>query len=457
MATYNLGAGTAGWLGKGSEWAEKRIVQPTVKRQPARFRGPLSSDEYNTFQDAVVHDIFSLSTATNANANRIDRALRQLTLENSYLRRQVESFSAKFDYRDKVLSLYNPHQIDRYIDLKDSSYVHLDSTIDSNKRANYKSQYGEFALPATAIENKFFSFSLRSGGIVVPPDLLVATSSIFDKLLGQGAIDYEYGGTLVEGNTRNAFNGMNESAYIRTVSFPLESSVEEVEVQIDAVVPATITAQANLLEIAPYPQGSVDVTQIATASDLGASFKALDSFVVRNNAQVHRYHFAPATVEQVRIRLRCRNWREIDGKKVFTYGLQELGLKLVDYNKNFTEDGNFGENITGMLKIEASEGNVFDTIYRIDPSPNFLLEDAGSRHVRMQLSTTPNFIGQIWDSKSNQAPQDAGNIGISAQGSSILYAIFTLKFVSSSGGYRSPFSIGSTPYLRGLGLTYSSA
>lgn len=76
MATYNLGTGTSGWVGKGSEWAEKRIVQPTVKRQPARYRGPLSSDEYNTFQDAVVHDIFNLSTATNANANRIDRALK---------------------------------------------------------------------------------------------------------------------------------------------------------------------------------------------------------------------------------------------------------------------------------------------------------------------------------------------------------------------------------------------
>ena len=179
--------------------------------------------------------------------------------------------------------------------------------------------------------------------------------------------------------------------------------------------------------------------------------------MVKNNAQVHRYHFAPATIEQVRIRLRCRNWREIDVKKVFTYGLQELGLKLVDYNKNFIEDANFGENITGMLKVEASQGNVFDTIYRIDPSPNFLLEDAGSRHVRMRLSTTPNFIGEIWDSKSNQAPQDAGNIGISAQGSNVLYAICTFKFVSDSGGYSSPFSIGTTPYLRGLGLTYSSA
>lgn len=284
----------------------------------------------------------------------------------------------------------------------------------------------------------------------------MATTSIFDKLLGQGSIDYEYGGMLTEGNVRNAFNGMNESAYIRTVSFPLESNVEEVEFQIDAVVPASITAQANLLEIAPYPQGSVDITQVATASDLGSSFESLEGFVTRNNAQVHKYHFAPKTIEQVRVRLRCRNWREIDGKKVFTYGLQELGLKLVDYNKNFIEDASFGENITGMLKINAAQGSVFDTIYRIDPQPNFLLEDADSRHVRMILSTTADYIGQIWDSKTNQAPQDAGNVGISAQGASTLYGIFTFKFVNSSGGYSSPFSIGSTPYLRGLGLTYST-
>ena len=142
---------------------------------------------------------------------------------------------------------------------------------------------------------------------------------------------------------------------------------------------------------------------------------------------------------------------------MFSYGLQELGLKLVDYNKNWTADANFGANVTGMLKIESAQGSVFATIYRIDPSPNFLLEDSGFRHVRMLLSTTPNHIGQIWDSSTNQAPQDTGNEGISAQGSNVLYAIFTFQFVSDSGGFTSPFSIGTTPYLRGLGLTYSSA
>jgi hypothetical protein len=448
MPTYTPNSG-------GNAWAERRIVQPTVKRQPGRFRGPMSSQEYNDFQDAVVHDLINLSTAANANSNRIDRALRQLYLENSYLRRRVDALQEEISYSKTILAKDNPIKISKYLDFHDASLIYYDPNLPAVKRASYKAQFGEVFLPAKALENKFYNFSLRTGGVALPDDLLITAYSIFDKLDGKGSFDYEYGGTVLEGNPFNAFNGMNESAWMRSVSFPLDSDVSEVEVEINAVVPASISSKANLLEIVPFPEGSVDVTSISTSPDLGSAFVELDTFTPVRNASASRYHFSPRSVEQVRVRLRSRNWREINGKKVFTYGLQETGLKLVDYDKSTKQGGIYGEEITAIIQIAAPSGHLLGNIYRIDPTPNFFLEDNDKRHVRLRLSTTPDFAGIIWDSEINIAPQDAGNVGVSAQSASMLYAIYTLKFVESTGGFSSPYQIGCSPYARGLGLSFS--
>jgi hypothetical protein len=153
--------------------------------------------------------------------------------------------------------------------------------------------------------------------------------------------------------------------------------------------------------------------------------------------------------------LRCRNWREINGKKVFIYGLQEVGLKLVDYNKTNNADETFGDNITAVVRIAAPRGHVFNSLYRIDTTPDIFLEDASNRHVRLRLSTTPNFSNIKWDSSVNIPPQLGLTTGVSLGGVDTLYAIFTLSYVASGGGTQSPFPIGTTPVLKGLGLLVS--
>ena len=243
---------------------------------------------------------------------------------------------------------------------------------------------------------------------------------------------------------------------MRRVVFPLESDVDEVEVQLTAVVPTGISSQANLIELLPFPEGSVDVTELSTSPDLTSSFTSIDGFTETNNVRATRFHFSPRNVQQVRIRLRCRNWREIDGKKVFMYGLRELGLKLVDYKKDFSTSDVFGENYTAVVKIDAPDSHVFNRLYRIDPKPNFLLEDADSRHIRLRLSTTPDFSGIFWDSAVNNTPQQGTSTGISMQGGTSIYGIYTFKFVDSTGGFNSPYRVGATPWVKGLGLLFSA-
>jgi hypothetical protein len=94
-------------------------------------------------------------------------------------------------------------------------------------------------------------------------------------------------------------------------------------------------------------------------------------------------------------------------------------------------------------------------LYRIDPSPNFLQEDMTKRHLHIRLNTTNDFyLGTIWNSDENYPPQQT-TTPINALGTTELYAFVQMNFVSDSGGVLSPFEVGTTPYFKGLGLSYT--
>jgi hypothetical protein len=434
---------------------EYKIVQPMTTRRPARKRGPLESAKYNTFQDEVVQDVINISTAVNSNASGIRSLANQLASDNAFLKRRIESLEEAMDYKEFIFGKIGI-KIDRYIDFHDTSNFISLSTISSAKLAPFKGQFGEVCLPANSIENKFYNFSLRTNEIIVPDDLTVEITGIFDKLEGTGLQNYESSGKVSPGNPINAFNGLNELQWVRSISLPLESDVDQVEVQMTVVVPAGVSSRANLLEIVPFPEGSVDITMLATAPDLGSTFTSIDGFTEKNNLTSKRYHFPPRAVEQVKIRLRCRNWREQNGKKVFTYGLQELGLKLVDYKKEYDSADNLGNNYTSVLRVAAPEDHSFTTMYRLDPRPNFFLEDAARRHVRLRLSNTEDFSGVFWDSDVHAPPQLVGSAGVGMPAAETIYAFFTMKFADGSGGRSSPYSVGTTPYLNGIGMLFTA-
>jgi hypothetical protein len=251
--------------------ADLKIINPTIQRTPARARGPLSSEEYNDFQDRVYSDILNISESLNSLYNTYFRIVRSFETDNISTKRRLDALENSLLYKEFVNGKMQI-KVDRYIDFHDASNVIYPDNLSADKRAELKSQFGEIYLPANGIENKFFNFSLRNNQVVPPADLTVEVTSQFDKVDGNGIQDFEYGGDVDAGTPTNAFNGINESQWLRSITFPLESNVEQVEVQLTAIVPAGISSQANLIEIVPFPEGIVDITDIATASDLSSSF-----------------------------------------------------------------------------------------------------------------------------------------------------------------------------------------
>jgi hypothetical protein len=412
------------------------------------------SSRYNDFQEGVIEDISNLAMAVNSLNTEISKSMLVLANESSYLRRQVRALKGQQDYAEKV-SASSDALTFRYIDVGDTRGITFLNDLDDSRSSMLSADYGEVTLPANAIENKFYVTSLVNGVIVTPPDLLVSVKGTFDKIDGKGLINYERGGRVSPGDPTMAFNGNNQTYWIRKVEFPLDSRVDQVECELTVTIPESVSTDSNTIEVMPFPNGTVDITELATASDLGDNFVRVPKFEPIDNATATRYHFATKTVDQIKIRLRQRNWVEENGRKVFYYGLQELGLKFIDYDKNFSLNNTFGTNSSFVIEIPAPAGYGFNSIYRIDATPDFLLEDINKRHVHIRLSTTSDLSsGVIWNSDTTVPPQQAST-PISAFGASVLYAIIELNYVSEAGGILSPFEVGTSPFFKGLGLTFT--
>ncbi|RMH13169.1 MAG: hypothetical protein D6698_14305 [Gammaproteobacteria bacterium] len=430
----------------------KKLVTPTSVRIPARFRGFISSKDTNDFREGVVKDIQQLGLGVNALFSSLQVAQTKLTREVDHLRREVDALRNMSLFRERSEGV-DGFTSNRFVDLSDTKGVSFPSG-SKDIPAAIAAEFGELTLPAKGVENKFYVNSIRSGRVITAPDLAISVSSKFDKGAGDGIVDYEYGGKVDEGIPENAFNGNNTSFWIRRVEFPLSSTVSEVEVEMVVTVPKGSTTEANLIELYPFPNGTVDVTVLATAPAIGGSFTTVPSFSSTNNAVKRRYHMPVTNVEQVKVRLRQRNWVEENGAKVFYYGLQELGLKLVDYDKTNIPGAPFGQNPSLIVRVDAPEGTGFSDIFRIVPSPDFFKEDPGSRHIRMRLSTDSNLSSFLWDSDSSPPPQQSGVSLTPGNAPSLFFAI-ELRFVETSGGSLSPYTVGTTPYLWGIGLSFN--
>lgn len=431
---------------------DKRIINTNSVRRPARYRGALTSADYNDSQEEIITDIQELSNVVNSLNARLTRSTLILNNENAHLRRQVNALREQQDFQEKTSVRFNT-VTHRFVDLSNTEGISFPNGLDDTKSAMLAAEFGEVTLPANSVENKFYTTSLASNKLVTPP-LNITVSGTFDKGSGDGLVNYEKGGKFYAGKAEHAFNGVNDLYWVRKVEFPIDSRVDEVECELTVVVPEGSSSNSNLLEILPYPNGALDVTELATASDLGNNFIRVDGFEPKDNLVARRYHFPSTVVDQVKIRLRQRNWIEENGKKVFYYGLQELGLKLIDYDKQFSAGASFGTNNSFIIAIPAVDGTSFKSIYGITGKPNFLAEDFSQRHIHVRLCASLDYNNNVlWDSDTDLPPQSTTQT-ISVN-STIMYAFVQMNYVKTSGGVTSPFPVGTTPYLHGLGLSYT--
>jgi len=419
-------------------------VHLTTERMRVPKNGRLNSADVNKFVDSTITDLQNMTNQVNINEVSTENALNTVLREMANLKQRVIQLEDSGFYDDEIRAAQNLRvkAFKAMTDLKNISFL---GTNDATK-PRINTLFGQATLPINAIENKFYTNSIISGSIVpVSQTLNTEVNSVID------GTDYEAGHVkLTEGNPKNAFNGDNQSYWQRKVEFDLNSDVEEVIVDLVVQVPDQANTEANIVYIRPYPVAQVDILNLGHSGSLSGAFTYI-SQATKDNAKDSRYFISTQSVQRLHIRLRQRNWYEENGRKVFSYGLQELGLQLVEFDKTYSASANLSNNHTFVTKFTCPEGYRFKGLHMFNTSPNYI---ANKNNMHFKVALGSDGTNTKWDSDINTPPENLVQ-PIDLGGSSTeIYVISTLNYIKETDPIGAFFA-NTTPVLESIGLQYS--
>jgi hypothetical protein len=447
---------------------------PSVKKTSFPLRGPTSSRQLNDFVDQVANDIMALSQEITVQDSNERENFKTIMDEMRYLNRKIAQLEKDREF-EKEISTRNGLRTTYFQSMYKVNNLNFISN-NAYLRPIVSASYGIAHLPVNAVESKFYSNSIYDGDVLTPSSLSVVTSGTFIPDGETEAVNYDLNATkVIEGNPKNAFNGNNRSYWVREVHFDASSDITEVQVELIATLPSQNNTMSNVLAINPYPLGSVDVMDISFSADLTQSWSRMQhpdapyETSPDNNATQKKYIFTPQDIDQVRVRLRTRNFLEENGKKIFRLGLQELGLFLVDFEKSgagnsFSQWSNQtdAENISMVHTIEAPDDCVFKAIHSFKSTPDITLEDDSNRHVVFRIydgDPVTSAGNELWNSNQTYPQNQPDSVGaqITVGGNvNKLYVVTSMRFVDSSGGSSGPFYGNTSPYIESFALEASA-
>jgi len=399
-------------------------MQPTFKLRNFPFRGPNFGEDINGMMGDLsrdLHDIYNYLTEVLSNQNtNIEVAL----YEYYATRARTLEMEAQRNW-DNLLKARAGETLNFIQDFRKTDNLTWGSganTIAEANRLRFDQPYGQLILPYNRVKNHFYSLDVSTGQPIQEPNLTVTTQ----------ALDEGTPVSVSETDNKNAFNGINASYWKRTVRFAIENDVSQVTCTLQVDVPASLLTKSNVLVLHPYPAGQVDILNIqysTTTADPSITLPGFPSGGV-NNATMLRYHFAPLEITKLKVTLRQRTPVEWDGYRVFSYGLQELGLQLVEFDHTaYSKIGPYQSN-AAVFKVHAPEGFTFEQILDFYCDPYY---DTGADHTKIyyHIYVDETLTTEVWNSEDFPNPSSTP-IGVTSHTPSILYVLAAAGFDSTN-------------------------
>ena len=123
----------------------ERVI-PTLKKPVVRYRGKTSSEEYNQMTQDLYFDLTNLFTASNDNAERAEQVIRQLNIENMYLKTKVDELLARLGNIEDMLKQIQQGS-NKYTQVKFVDSFEEDPDAETTKRAFIDRQHKIATLP----------------------------------------------------------------------------------------------------------------------------------------------------------------------------------------------------------------------------------------------------------------------------------------------------------------------
>lgn len=393
-------------------------------------RGQTNSNDYNSFQDLILGDLSALNTEVASNTSAIAKALQILVDET---RANTEEIQRLKQWRQQELQIAADLGLEHtyfhdWRRIAGSMWSLGTTTIPQTQRLRLDTPYGQAVIPYNELAERLVLRNLDNDELITHP-------SVTTNVIGTSETGAE---KVITGTPSNALNGINESYWVREVRYLSESDVEEVKCQIQIDVPTSQVNECNQLVIHPYPSGKMDIEEILYSTDgtapslvMGTDLDVYpDPDFPINDSSYIRLFFAPTTITGITVKLRQRNYSIRNGWKSFRYGLQEIALRLVNYDTyDPGTNPSPGDGHSVITKVDVPSGYYFNRITGFWCTPNFKTASSGWP-IYYKIFTDAALSNQVWRSYSDNLPQDQ-YVDVSSNNTSSLYIVTTAAYNST--------------------------
>jgi hypothetical protein len=305
---------------------------PTSRGGGARFRGPTSSHEYNQNEDDKYLELVELYKQSNKNLQDLTEAHQIVLAENAALHNYIMMLERKVSTLENKLtnieasSPYDPIFFKTgFIQDMTTVYPNISQENgDTSLRCDVDVHYRYATVPLIHQIPKTHTINEKTGEVVIPNELKVKVGRTNTK------------GEVIDNNLFNCFNGDNESYWQRTVTYSFAECPDEEDVIVEIELPSHLVNNLNIntIQVHPHPERGVQIKNVEI--HYNNAWQSIKGFIQQDLAAVNsndlsprkKWFFPSVPVQKVRITLAQKNPLDINGKKVFILGAQEIGVYL---------------------------------------------------------------------------------------------------------------------------------
>lgn len=302
-------------------------VQSSIKDE-VKFRGSLSSGDYNTLQEDIFFDLGNMFNLVNSFDQTLIETSECSVIDNTYTQMRLNSLEAmNLKLQTEVESLKSTGMKRKFL-----FPVDMNNNKDSEYPAHINKQYDQVNIRAYSTISKLYLYDKLTGTVTIPDTLKVNIEPKADE------------STIIDSNFNNAFNGVvNEYWYRKVINNNMDTAVATIEITLpDDIIS---NRDVNTIELSPFPYGSLEVMaiehQLNGNWEIAPGFKSHKNAVVRKykdnynnnaeeiyvkNAENIKLNFRNTAMSKVRITLRQKSYVEEQGNRVFYLGLKSLNI-----------------------------------------------------------------------------------------------------------------------------------
>lgn len=314
------------------------MKMPVSRVGGAQFRGPTSSEDYNQNEEEKYLELVELYKQSNLNLNQLAQAQNIVLAENAALHGYVSMLEQVLTSLEKQMNIlegsagYDPVLFKTGM-VKDmqTDYPNIaQNNSDTQARCDIDTGFRHVTLPLIHKIPKTHMIDETSGDVVVPSELNVKMGRTNTK------------GDVTENSVYNAFNGDNISYWQRSVAYSFADAPAEEDVILEIELPSHLVSnlEINTIQIHPHPERGIQVKNIEIHYQ--NAWQTIEGFIQDDLSAVSsstfsprkRWHFKSVPVQRIRITLVQKNPLDIDGKRVFILGAQEIGVSLYRFEPN---------------------------------------------------------------------------------------------------------------------------